>query len=193
MGFKRWYDQDPKFGEVVRAMEFMTLASRKKFAVKLLELTEELIERHGGGELFASLDPEQKISMEKAETNRRRWYDQIDELHEAFKNLYALKPTDRREIAMKFSTPIQLVGAYEVHCNREGREPVPRIIEEILWTSLLENGGEKRARKLYGFYLYDYSAYVAGSSPALEEPLPAATGGFWATLLSSLQNVLAAA
>ena len=52
MGYKRWYDQDAKFGEVVRAMEFMTLESRQAFAIKLYELSEEMLQRHGDKEKY---------------------------------------------------------------------------------------------------------------------------------------------
>ena len=138
---KRWYDEDKKLSIVVKAMECMDISTQLKFADKLLELSRELVLEKGGEQLLASLDEEKRRALEKAR-NRRRWYDQIEELHLAFNNMYAMTALGRREMATKFATPIMLVGAYEKHCRKEGCEPVMRIIQEILWTSLLENGVE---------------------------------------------------
>lgn len=188
MSFKRWYDFDQRLSTVIRAMEFLNQGSQFHFADKLLELSEELMVQRGGTDYLATLDPKKQAGLEKASQSKARWYDQTDSLHRAFTNLYALPNEDRREIASRMVTPIQIVEGYERHCRKEGKEPDIRVIEEVMRSCFVE--GQERARKLYSLYLTDPSEFLA-KRPNLAASAPEESSrGMWSNLLESIQTVL---
>jgi phage-related protein len=190
MTYRRWYDADPRVSAVVHAMEDLNRDSQLYLAQKMLELSETFLVDLGGDTYLAALDPKKQEGLNKADS-KNRWYDRDDRLHKAFKNLYALPNSERRDIAMRLATPIQIVEGYERHCMRQGTKPEMRIVEEILRSSFVE--GQERARKLYSVYLYDFVVAAASTPNARsdesveEEP----KGGLWSHLLRSLQEAMA--
>lgn len=180
MSYRRWYDNDPKLSSVVHAMEFLNKDSQAYFAEKLLELSQSLMARQGGVAYLETLDERKKNAMGKAR-DKKRWYDWDDRMHLAFNNLYALPAIDRREVALKLATPIQIVEGYEKHCNSQGRKIEACIVEEILRSSFVE--GQERTRKLYSLYLSDFV------QPATTQAKD--SGGLWGNLLKKLQETLA--
>lgn len=189
MAYQRWYDKDPRLSAVVKSMEFMNDATQRRFADKLLTLSEELMAERGGYEYIEKLDPNKKDALGKAQSNKKRWYDQYESLHRAFNNLYALPMEDRREIAARLSTPIDIVAAYERHCTRQRVRPDLNVVEEILRTSLQD--GAERARKLYALYTDDFRHEL---ETANKRPYGAAADrGMWTALLENLQDMLAPA
>jgi hypothetical protein len=185
VAYQRWYDTDLRLSAVVRSLELLNEQSLEYFAEKLLEISESLLSEHGGADYLESLDPRKKAGLEKAQTNRKRWYDRQENLHKAFNNLYALTPKDRREVASRLTTPILIVEAYERYCRQEEVTPDIRVIEEILRTCLLE--GHERAKRLYSLYMNDFSKMLPKSQAEETQE------GFWTGLLKNIQSILAPA
>lgn len=180
MTYRRWYDTDPRLSAVVHAMEFMNRDTQSYFGEKLRELSESLLVQRGGDDYLAGLDAKKKEGLNKS-GSKHRWYDRSESLHRAFNYLYALPGGDRRDIAVRLETPIQIVEGYERHCQRQGIKPEMRIIEEILRSSFME--GRERTRKLYSLYLYDYESAMPPMHPEAPE-------GLWSQLLKRVQEAL---
>lgn len=189
MSFKRWHDTDPKLSAFLQSMEHINGGSRKRFAEKLRELSEILLAERGGAEYLENLDYRKKEGLRKAEA-KNRWYDQLDDLHDALQNLYALNSADRREVAGRLSLPIRIVEGYEKYCKAQSQLPDNRVIEEILRTSLVD--GEERARRLYDHYLSALRADIPQMNQARKAKAAKAKNGVWTSLLQSLQGVLTA-
>lgn len=186
MSHKRWYDLESHLSQVVRAMEFMNETSQVKFGERLFELSEELILEKGGSDYLANLSDDVKAGLEKA-NSKSRWYDRHEKLHLAFKNLYSLPNSERRQIAVMMVTPIKIVRGYEKHCKNSGQVPDSIIVDEILRTCL--TSGPKRAENLYQIYLVDASHYeqstgTNGNGKGSKED------GVWSELLTSIQKAL---
>lgn len=181
MAFKRWYDNDSKLSNVVRAMERMEPSTQQHFAEKLRDLTEDLVFDHGGEAYLATLEPKVREGLNKAQS-KNRWYDRYEDLHQAFNNLYALPPGDRREVASRLETPIEIIRGYERHCKETEQAPDSKVIVEVLRTSLVE--GPARAKRLYALYLGNFP-----STDAVENP-PEEQKGLWTRLLESIQSAL---
>ncbi len=147
--FKRWYDIDEQLSIVVHTMEKLTFVSQLTFANTLLDLSERILMEKGRDEYLANLDEERQKGLEKS-IDKRRWYDRYPTLHKAFNNLYALRDEDRHEIADILLVPCQIVQLYEQYCERRNRETDPKVIQEILRTSIVE--GPNRAKRLYSIY-----------------------------------------
>lgn len=171
---------------MVRAMESMNIESQMRFADKMLELSEALLQACGGQDYIISLDPKRREGLDKSKA-RNRWYDRYESLHQAFNNLYALSSGDRRTLAMQLHTPIQIVEAYERYCKQADQSPDQRVVEEILRTSLRE--GPERARRLYAIYLSDFSEEIARLGRSSTESTWT-EDNFWSLVLRSLQQVL---
>jgi hypothetical protein len=186
MTYRRWYDADPKVSAVVHAMEELNRDSQLYLAQKLVELSESLLAELGGDAYLEALDPQKKEGLNKADA-KNRWYDRDDRLHTAFKNFYALPNIQRRDVASRLATPIQIVEGYEKHCNRQGSKPELRIVEEILRSSFVE--GQERARKLYSVYLHDFS--ISSPQRPQEEKGAEEPQGLWSHLLRRLQAAMA--
>jgi hypothetical protein len=188
MTYRRWYDADPKVSAVVHAMEDLNRDSQVYLAQKLVDLSETLLAELGGDAYLETLDPQKKEGLNKADS-KNRWYDRDERLHRAFKNLYALPNIQRRELATRLASPIQIVEGYEKHCNRQGSKPEMRIVEEILRSCFVE--GQERARKLYSVYLYDFSVSVPQRQQRQEESVEDEPQGIWSLLLRRLQEAMA--
>ena len=189
MSYRRWYDVDPRLSAVVHAMEDLNRDSQIYMAQKILELSESLLVDLGGEEYLKGLDEKKQAGLDKAGSNKNRWYDRDERLHRAFKNLYALPNTERRDIAIRLATPIQIVEGYEKHCARQGSAPEMRIIEEILRSSFVQ--GSERARKLYSVYLHDFSATATPERSHDKASKDSNSGSLWSHLLRSLQEAMA--
>jgi hypothetical protein len=185
LAYKRWYDCDAKLSTMVRAMEVMNLPSQRYFAQTLLELSEMLLAERGGETYLRALEEGKKAGLEKSKA-KNRWYDRYETLHRAFNNLYTLKSEDRREIAIRLSTPISIVAGYERQCRKTGQEPDVKVVEEILRTALSQ--GHERARRLYSLYLTDFEEELNNSSRRKSGKTE--SKGFWTQFLETLQGVV---
>lgn len=167
-------------------MERMSERNQQYFAKKLLELSQQLMKERGGEEYMSALHPKKQEGLEKSES-RKRWYDNDETLHQAFNNLYALAPDDRREVAARLTTPIMIVEAYEKNCQDEGREPDIEVVDEILTACLTE--GQERAKGMYALYMGGFT----GGTPYGRRRTDSqeAAPGFWSHLLKDIQGLLA--
>jgi len=182
MVYKRWYDRDPRLSRVVQAMEHLDTGSRRVFAVKFHNMSNIWLKERGGDNYLRMLDDNRKAGLLKS-GNRKRWYDHNEHLHQAFNNLYALPPLDRRELMALLDTPIHIVEGYERYCHQHEQEPDVRMVDKIMRTCMVD--GAESAKRMY-------TVYLTALRPNLPETLPEPKGA-WTVLLKTLQEALAPA
>lgn len=92
---KRWYDGHEETIKALEALKNLDEASRSKISDEIIEISNQIksMQRENEGELPLSIGIDRVLGLYQT-ANKRRWYDNDEELSNAIKNISTLPEQD---------------------------------------------------------------------------------------------------
>ena len=159
---RRWYDQEPACTQLLKQLRQIEQPEIRHFCVNLMthfceRLRKSLANKDKVSSKVNALGITAVTSLYRFGSERRRWYDDVPELHRAVGLLYTMPREGLTVIGYKLGDVVGLLQVYSVVCQQLNQIPDQKEMSKIALAAL--QMGKKEAEEIIisivGKDLYD--------------------------------------